>query len=562
MAVLQQIRVKFGLVISIIIALALLSFIIDVNTLESALNMMSSKYDVGEIAGKSISYTDFQGDVERLTNINEIVTGSSASNEEIQNQIRNAAWQELVYKYLFIKNAKAAGVNVGEDEMVALTTGDIISPVIAQDPVFAGEDGTFSKDVLINLVQNINQDASGQIKTYWNYVQNTVLINQYYTKYADLFMKSNFQTPLMTRNAVAENNNTTDVDFVLVPLNPYVTDSTVVVSSDEIKKFYNDHKKMFKQNASRDIEYVVFEVKPSDDDIKATNEAFTKSYDEFLTVEAADMKKFISKNSSRPYTGYWYKDGELSTINTDLSEFVAANTTGVSPIITNGTTFYAAKILATAMMPDEVFVKHILLTGTDAKTKAEEILREVNADNFSSLAAEYSEDQNSAADGELGSLGWMSQTNMINGFESVLEAQVGKPFIIETIYGTSVVLVTEKSEPVLKKQVAVLEKESIPSKQTYNEWYSKANNFATLAHGSYDNYKKAVESEGVYSHPDVNVLESRTTYGSIDGAKELTRWVFETKPGKVSDIITVNTNYFFVATVTGVHKEGYADETS
>ena len=51
MALLEKIRVKFGLVISIIIALALLSFIIDPSTLESALNSMSSKYDVGKVAG-------------------------------------------------------------------------------------------------------------------------------------------------------------------------------------------------------------------------------------------------------------------------------------------------------------------------------------------------------------------------------------------------------------------------------------------------------------------------------------------------------------------------------
>ena len=73
MAVLEKIRVKFGLVISIIIALALLSFIIDPSTLESALNSMSSKYDVGQIAGKSISYSDFQADVDRYTTINELL---------------------------------------------------------------------------------------------------------------------------------------------------------------------------------------------------------------------------------------------------------------------------------------------------------------------------------------------------------------------------------------------------------------------------------------------------------------------------------------------------------
>ena len=52
MAILQKTREKFGVVISVIIALALLSFIIDPSTVESALNSMSSKYDVGKIAGK------------------------------------------------------------------------------------------------------------------------------------------------------------------------------------------------------------------------------------------------------------------------------------------------------------------------------------------------------------------------------------------------------------------------------------------------------------------------------------------------------------------------------
>ena len=65
MAVLEKIRVKFGLAISIIIALALLSFIIDPSTLESALHSMSSKYDVGLINGKAIAYTDYLEDVER-----------------------------------------------------------------------------------------------------------------------------------------------------------------------------------------------------------------------------------------------------------------------------------------------------------------------------------------------------------------------------------------------------------------------------------------------------------------------------------------------------------------
>ena len=77
MAILQKTREKAGLAVSIIIALALLSFIIDPGTLETAFNAMSSKNDVGVINGKKISYVDFQQDVERFTTINEMVTGAT-----------------------------------------------------------------------------------------------------------------------------------------------------------------------------------------------------------------------------------------------------------------------------------------------------------------------------------------------------------------------------------------------------------------------------------------------------------------------------------------------------
>ena len=118
MAVLEKIRVKLGVFLTIIIALALLSFIIDPSTLQSVSSSMSSKYDVGEINGKSVSYNEFQKDVEYYTSISEIMSGSSVSSEQQQIAIRNEAWQALVSKFLFVKNAKAAGITVSEAEML------------------------------------------------------------------------------------------------------------------------------------------------------------------------------------------------------------------------------------------------------------------------------------------------------------------------------------------------------------------------------------------------------------------------------------------------------------
>ena len=553
MAVLEKIRVKLGVFITVVIALALLSFIIDPTTLESVSSSMSSKYDVGEINGKSVSYQDFQNDVEDLTVINEIISGRSVQGEEQQAMIRNAAWQSLVDKYLFLKNAQAAGIAVGEEELLALTTGDMVSPVIAS--VFTDESGNFSKERLVEFVQQIRNDDSGRLKTYWDYLQNTVYTQEFYAKYGSLFTQSNFTNALMLAKSMEENNNTTDVEFVMVPFG-YVQDSTIIVSDSEIRKYYKEHRDFYRQQASRDIEYVVFEVKPSADDIAAATEQTNALYAEF--EKADNMKSFLLKNSDRQLSEYWYKAGELNTISSDVDNFVANNGVGsISPLYLKDNVFYAVKILDSKKMPESVFVKHILLQGEDADM-ASDILAQLNSgESFSNLAALYSADKNPNV-AERGDIGWMSQSMMIPGMESVLTAQLNKPYIVETAYGTHIVKVTETKEIAERKQVAILEREILASKATYNDYYSRANVLATKSAGKYESFRKAVEEENLYAHPVNKMLESNDRLGAIDHTKEITRWAFEAKKGKVSNIITVNNNYFFVVALKDIHKEGYA----
>lgn len=556
MAVLEKIRVKFGLAISIIIALALLSFIIDPSQLESALNTMSSKYDVGQIAGKSVSYTDFQAEVDKYTTVNDLL-GSSASGEAMQEQIREAAWQGLVDKFMFVKNAKAAGIKVGDDELVNLTTGDNISPLIAMNPAFVDETGTFSVDALKSFLQSVEADQTGRLRVYWNYLQSSIQTQQYYAKYGALFNAGSIANALQVAEDVNANNTTADLDYVLSYYPVGGLDSTITVSSSEIKKYYNDHKSFFKQRANRNIEYVVFEVVPSAEDVAATSTAMEEAYKEFATTD--NLKTFLLRNSEQSYSTYWYKRGDLNTVNASINDQIFGGEE-LTSIVPSGNSFYAARVINSKMIPDSVFVKHILLQGTDAKKTADSLATVLskNTANFSNLVAEFSLDQASAADGELGSIGWMTQTYMIPGFESVIEAQLNQPFVLDTQYGTHVVLVTRKTAPVAKKQVAILEKTALASKETFNAMYAQANTFATLANGSYEGYKKAVDSTKVYSHT-LNVTEATSNYGSVDNAKEITRWVFDNKAGKASNIITVNNNFFFIAAVKDVHKEGYAE---
>ena len=513
MAALETIRVKFGIVITVLIAVALLSFIIDPTTLQSVTSSMSSKYDVGEIDGKSISYVDYQADVEKFTTINEIMSGTSAQNEQQQASIRNSAWQSLVDRYLFVKNAEKAGIFVGKEEINDIVAGNIESPVFSQNPVFLDENGNFSTANVSDFLAYKDTDQTGRLQLFWNYLIESAKTQEYYSKYMSLFSQSNFTNPLMLAEEIAGNNNTFNVEFVMVPFG-YAKDTTIVVSDSEIKAYYNAHKKFYTQKASRDIEYVVFEVKPSTEDIAAANQSLIDVYDEFASTD--NMRSFLLANSDRQVDNHWYKAGELNTVAKVVNDYAFGENASVSEVLSNGNTFYAVRVMESAMVPDSVYVKY------------------APADSLLAAAEPM----------------WITQTP---GFEDVMTAAKNSKV---TVNGLTF-QVLDRTAPVAKKRVAVLEKTAIASEKTKSGFYSQANTFASKAAGKYENFQKALEEEGVYAHPVNKMLEGTNRLGSIDNTREVTRWAFDAKVGDVSNIITVDNNYFIVAALKGVHNEGF-----
>ena len=555
MAVLEKLR-GWGIVLSILVALPLLLFIIDPSQIIQTVQSVSSKYDVGKIGGKSVSYTDYQEKVEQFSRINELMTGTSSSSEQQQKQARDAVWQNLLDENLFIKNAQAAGITVGNKEIIDLTNGESISPVIAS--VFADpQTGAFSSERLVEFLQNVDSDPNS--KLIWNYLQEAVVTSQYYTKYNALFENSNIQNAIQVNRNIADNNTTANVEFVMAPFS-YATDSTVVVTDKEIADYYNNHKDFFKQKATRDIEYVVFQVVPSSADIEAANGEFVKLYDDFATTD--NVRSFLQRNSDTQWSDRWYKAGDLRSVNADIDTFVSENNEGTSPVYAANNTFYAARIMNSATMPEKVTIRHMMFqTNEDGQHLADSLLAVLKkGGNFTALAQEYSLDRNSAADDEFGKIGEISQSTVSylpTGFDAIFTAKVGQPFILKSGIATHIVEVTEASDPALFKQVAIFEKETLASKETFNKFYNDANRLATLSAGKIANYRAACDSIGTYSHA-LTITEATDSYGAIGHAKEVTRWAFDNKPGKVSNIITVDNNYFFVVAVKNAHKEGIA----
>ena len=557
MAALETIRTKFGIGASLIIAFGLLLFLVNPSDIIQTVQSASTKYDVGNINGKRITYQDFEQKAKEFSDVREMLTGTSASSEEAQRQTRETAWQSLVDDYLVLPTIEKAGVRVGQQEQKDLFVGDNPSTVLTSMGIFNDENGLYSTAAVREFMDNVNADESGRGKLLLNYLMNAVRSTRYNEKYNALFLNSAYVNSLEQQRAIAENNTTANVSFVMAPNTYFPQDSSIVVSPAEIKKFYKEHKENFKQNATRDIEYVVYEVKPSAEDIAAQNEEFATLYEEFASAD--NVRAFLQRNSDRQWSDSWVKEGDLRSVNRDVDAFVAANKSGVSPVYKNGETFYAARIMETANVPDSVYVRHMMFQGTDARQTADSLMGVLGkrGSNFAALATLYSADKGNAADGEQGNIGWMTQNMMIPGFESVLTAKVGKPYVITTQYGTHIVEVTKATKPVAKKKVAVFEKTALPSKQTYSDTYNKANLLAVRTAGKYENYKAACDSTGTYSR-SLTINEGTDSYGAIGHAKEVTRWAFDHKPGKASGIITVDNNYFFIVAVKGAHREGYS----
>ncbi len=555
MAVLEKIRVKLGVLITVLIAVALLSFIIDPSTLETTISYFSSKYDVGKIDGKKIRYQEFQNEVDYLTNIYTMTSGNQSLSQEAMDAVNETAWQNTLNKTFIIPQIQKAGINVGDDELVDLSSGVEISPVLANDPAFIDPaTGEFSREQLMDFIHAIPTDASGNLEAYWNFLEQNMINTQYFTKYSSLISNSDILTPVELRRMIEENNTTSNVEFVLVPFG-FGRDTTLTVSDSEIRKYYEAHLKNYKQTASRDVEFVAYEVVPSEADIKATEEEMNELYAEFK--EAQNLKSFLALNSDMPLANYYYKKGELSSLK-EIDEFAFGKNPTVLPVFFKENTFYAARVNDVKTMPDSVFVRHILLSAADGM-RADSLVNVIRkSGNFTSLASKFSLDKNPNVENP-GDLGWMTQRAMIPGLEGVLDMKPGEVKKMNSQYGIHVVAVNERTKPMKKVQIAILSKEVLPSEATNQYYYGLANDLAARADGDIENFNTITEEEDLAVVPANNVLESAKRLSRYDDVKEVIRWIYDdkTKEGDVSPIITVKNRIHFVVAVKEIKEEGY-----
>lgn len=552
MAVLQTIRNRAGILIAIVIGLALVAFIIGDFLQQGGPGQLPSDLEVAEIRGKSVSYEELQTKILYLTDISKLTSQQTNLDDQAIQQIAEQSWDQLVREYVLNEEYDNLGLAVHPEEVFDMVQGRNIHPYIAnqfRDP----NTGQVNRMLILQFLKNKDQDE--RQRQYWSFIENEIITERIYRKYTNLLSKGLYVTNPFAEQQLKDDIKKVNFNFAV---RKYITypDSAIKVTDGEIKKYYKEHIEDFKQKALRDIEYVLFEVVPSEADDAYASKYINDIVEEFNTTE--NDREYVNLNSDIPFVDKNFKDGELSDV---INDFMFKADTGdmFGPYFENDA-YKIAKLSEINHLPDSVRARHIFIQPLSqedierAKALADSLKEAIeNGRDFAALAIEYSMDESSADKG--GDLGWFKEGTKFKSFnDACFEGKIGEIVLVESQTGYHIIEVLNKGKKVKKVKVAIVEKIVEPSTQTYQIVYQKANKFASTV-SSYDSFLDQIDKDNLNKRSANDLKEFDKSVPGIDDSRALVKWIYEAEMDNV--YIHENDNGFVVAILTGIQEEGY-----
>lgn len=550
MAILGSMRSKAWLMIAII-GVALLMFLVG--------DFFSGKYgsqdvNVGTIAGEDISYKDFDKKKSQVEAVFKLMYGENSGNEQMSEEIRETVWQSFVRKYAMDTRYSKLGLSVSPEELFDLVQGQNPSPLVSRQ--FTNpQTGQFDRSALLRFLKQIKSEPQSEYASFWSFIQNEIIEQRLYTKFAGLVSTAMYTTRLEAKRSVEVNGVQVSFDYIAKSLD-LIPDADVKVEKSDIKDFYKKNKERYKQTESRDITFVSLPISASPADVKLASDYVSKLQEEFMTTE--DPKQFVNLNSDASYSDRFVKKGQLPA---RLDEFAFSGSVGAFlPPYQDEAAFRMAKIIAVANIPDSLKARHILIdvrAGEDAaKKRADSIVDQLRKGaSFEAMAKRFSVDQGSAARG--GDLGWFVQGSMVKEFEdAVIASAVNDIKVIKSQYGLHIIQTTGKTAPVKKVKLAVVERGIIVGNDTRKIIYSKASALAEAANNQ-KSFDKYVAKHALVKTDANRVGLNDKQVNGLNNARELIRWAYDADKGTSSPVLEVD-NHFVVALLMGVHEDGYA----
>ena len=322
-------------------------------------------------------------------------------------------------------------------------------------------------------------------------------------KYNNLIKKGLYVTKAEAKRDYIAQNTNVSIKYV-VKNYKLIADSTIKVSDDDLQTYYAAHKNEYKQEASRKIEYVAFDIAPSPEDLDEAKKDIQRIADDFKTKKATEDSAFvIAESETRNFDITFHTKGTLSP-EIDTTMFKSEAGTVVGPYLENGT-FKVAKLSLVKFSADSAKVRHILIsyqgagaspTATRTKEEAKKMadslsgLLKKKAD-FKDFVAKFSDDggKSASADpkdpkkfvmGKDGEYGWINaNSGFVEPFKNAgLDGKKGDIVVVESQFGYHIMEVLDTKGSQKQVQVAIIEKKPEASSKTMQAIYVKASAFA------------------------------------------------------------------------------------
>jgi peptidyl-prolyl cis-trans isomerase D len=531
MSALQFLREKAGVLVAVVIGISLLLFVVSDFFGNGRGQRMKAKkyYEIGEIGGEMVSYQDYETKLQNLLEIYKL-SGRSNIDEATNETIREQTWQQMVREKILDTQYKKLGIGVSNEEVDELVLGNNPHQIVQQ--LFTDQTtGAFNKSFLVNFLKQTEVDETA--KKYWLFFENEIVNDRMNTKYNNFVAKGLYVT---SKQAEFDKNlagNTVDFSYILKNY-ASLPDSSVSITESDIDTYYSKHKEGYKRTALRDIEYVTFDVVPSEDDIKQTELWINKTKEEFAT--APDPVQFINLSADSRYVGFFIP---LSIVPENLKEFARKEDLNsiFGPYIEDGS-YKVAKLIAASDRPDSVHVRHILLSPNQSrsmetvKRQADSLVKLIKSGTpFEALALTNSDDKGSAQIG--GDLGWFPEGRMVVPFNNAcFTGKKGEIKTAETTFGIHIIEILAQSKDTRKYNIGYIDRKIIPGSVTTQKAYSEASQFAGT-NDTYEKFTKSIVAQGLNKKVANDIAPQQKTLPGLDNPRSLIMSLFSAKKDNI-----------------------------
>ena len=607
MAIIGKIRKHSGLAI-VLIGVAMVGFLF-MSDQKFGCSRSKGKTDVGSVNGEIIPSMEFEAKVEKNLEAQKENGNKDNMTDQENYQVRQSTWDATVKDILMGAEFKELGLTVTEDELFDQVQGKQPHRLILQyftDP----KTGQFYRENVVNIIKNLDKkDKDGKdvldprTKKFWFAIENAIYEERRETKYNNLVTKGYYMPKAFLKKEYINQSKALSVlsvsgDIASIP------DNTVKLTDADFQKFYDKNKAyFFLDEAYRDIDYVIFDVKPSDKDKLAISKTVTDLYSQFQAeaekkpvspaettpklptsknknktpeaVKDANSGKVVSapslffaynKSDTKYDTGFVKKGVFPAQLDTLL--FVAKPGTLIPPFELNNA-WYMAHVVDLQERPDSMKGSHILLafagtgnekitrTKEEAKAKIDSLLNVLkkNPKMFVEAVMKYSDYPSAKTDS--GDLKWFpDRGDYMPFFTAGMGLKPTEMKVVETKIGYSLFMLTEKAKPVLKVKAAVITKAIVPSNETFKEVNQLARSFAAKSKTP-EAFDKAAAENGLQKRSSPNVREMDNYVSGLSSARDMVRWAFgeDTKIGQVSQVFKLNGKYG-IAILKGTSQKG------